>query len=173
MQINGKECDCETCRPITLDDMRMVLCAICGNKRCPHATNHIFACTGSNEPGQLGSSYGIPYAPAPTPEATEAAQEPVGSIEAGPGGAVPVLNARGIALPVPTSLYAAPQAAQDALDAARWRWLRDRMRMFQYEDTSLRHGRSQQNVPDDLPFGTEGSFWNGRIDAAIAAGGEE
>jgi hypothetical protein len=38
----------------------MVLCAICGNKRCPHATDHRHACTGSNEPGQPGSSYGPP-----------------------------------------------------------------------------------------------------------------
>ena len=52
-------CHCATCLPID-QKMRMVVCGICGNKRCPHATNHIFACTGSNEPGQLGSSYGKP-----------------------------------------------------------------------------------------------------------------
>lgn len=51
------DCWCETCRPITLTDMRMVLCPTCGNKRCPHATNHRNACTGSNEPGQPGSSW--------------------------------------------------------------------------------------------------------------------
>jgi hypothetical protein len=50
-------CWCETCRPITMDDMRMILCPTCGNKRCPHATDHRNACTGSNEPGQPGSSY--------------------------------------------------------------------------------------------------------------------
>lgn len=50
-------CWCETCRPITLLDMRMVLCPTCGNKRCPHATDHRNACTGSNEPGQKGSSW--------------------------------------------------------------------------------------------------------------------
>jgi hypothetical protein len=50
-------CWCETCRPITLADMRMVLCPTCGNKRCPHATDHRNACTNSNEPGQVGSSY--------------------------------------------------------------------------------------------------------------------
>lgn len=38
-------------------DARMILCAICGNKRCPHATDHRLACTGSNEPGQAGSLY--------------------------------------------------------------------------------------------------------------------
>lgn len=35
----------------------MIVCDICGNKRCPHATDHEHACTGSNEPGQTGSSY--------------------------------------------------------------------------------------------------------------------
>lgn len=37
---------------------RMVVCAICGNKRCPHATNHRHECTHSNAPGQHGSIYG-------------------------------------------------------------------------------------------------------------------
>lgn len=36
---------------------RMVLCQICGCKRCPHATNHIHPCTNRNEPGQPGSIY--------------------------------------------------------------------------------------------------------------------
>lgn len=36
----------------------MILCPTCGNKRCPHATDHRHACTGSNEPGQPGSCYG-------------------------------------------------------------------------------------------------------------------
>lgn len=35
----------------------MVLCPKCGNKRCPHATNHQHECTQSNEPGQQGSIY--------------------------------------------------------------------------------------------------------------------
>lgn len=35
----------------------MVLCPTCGNKRCPHATDHENACTNSNEPGQPGSIY--------------------------------------------------------------------------------------------------------------------
>lgn len=37
--------------------IRMFLCPTCGNKRCPHATFHGNACTGSNDPGQPGSSY--------------------------------------------------------------------------------------------------------------------
>ncbi len=32
-------------------------CEICGNKRCPHHTDHNLPCTGSNEPGQPGSVY--------------------------------------------------------------------------------------------------------------------
>jgi hypothetical protein len=35
----------------------MILCPICGNKRCPHATDPALACTNSNEPGQRGSAY--------------------------------------------------------------------------------------------------------------------
>lgn len=35
----------------------MFLCEHCGNKRCPHATDHRHNCTGSNESGQPGSSY--------------------------------------------------------------------------------------------------------------------
>jgi hypothetical protein len=51
------DCWCRTCRPITVDDMRFVVCPDCGNKRCPHANDHRNACTGSNEPGQPGSAY--------------------------------------------------------------------------------------------------------------------
>jgi hypothetical protein len=40
----------------------MVVCAACGNKRCPHAADHANPCTRSNEPGQPGSAY-----PAPAP----------------------------------------------------------------------------------------------------------
>lgn len=36
---------------------RMILCTICGNKRCPHASDHDLACTDSNESGQAGSVY--------------------------------------------------------------------------------------------------------------------
>jgi len=32
-------------------------CETCGNKRCPHHSNHDLACTASNEPGQPGSDY--------------------------------------------------------------------------------------------------------------------
>lgn len=59
--LNATDCWCRTCRPITLTDMRFVVCPDCGNKRCPHANDHLNACTGSNEPGQEGSAY--PAAP--------------------------------------------------------------------------------------------------------------
>ncbi|HFN0716822.1 TPA: hypothetical protein ACHB1L_001113 [Klebsiella pneumoniae] len=51
------DCWCRACRPVTLNDMRFVVCPDCGNKRCPRANDHRNACTGSNEPGQEGSAY--------------------------------------------------------------------------------------------------------------------
>ncbi len=36
---------------------RMNLCPDCGNKRCPRSAHHDRACSGSNEPGQVGSNY--------------------------------------------------------------------------------------------------------------------
>ncbi|HHN8545066.1 TPA: hypothetical protein ACRR0B_005013, partial [Citrobacter werkmanii] len=59
--LNTPDCWCRTCRPVTVSDMRFVVCPECGNKRCPHANDHRHACTGSNEPGQEGSAY--PAAP--------------------------------------------------------------------------------------------------------------
>jgi hypothetical protein len=32
-------------------------CNLCGNKRCPHHSDHELDCTGSNEPGQPGSVF--------------------------------------------------------------------------------------------------------------------
>ena len=37
--------------------VKMFLCSVCGNKRCPKATDHRLDCTNSNEPGQEGSDY--------------------------------------------------------------------------------------------------------------------
>ncbi len=54
---SGSTCWCATCRPITMADMRMVLCPACGNKRCPRAADHRHACTNSNEPGQIGCDH--------------------------------------------------------------------------------------------------------------------
>ncbi|HHJ4376157.1 TPA: hypothetical protein ACQJWS_000820 [Citrobacter freundii] len=59
--LNTPDCWCRTCRPVTVTDMRFVVCPDCGNKRCPHANDHRNACTGSNEPGQEGGEY--PAAP--------------------------------------------------------------------------------------------------------------
>lgn len=59
--LNTPDCWCRTCRPVTVTDMRFVVCPECGNKRCPRANDHRHACTGSNEPGQEGSAY--PAAP--------------------------------------------------------------------------------------------------------------
>ena len=47
---------------------RMIVCPRCGNKRCPHASDHRNACTNSNEPGQPGSIY--------SPNASLERQEP-------------------------------------------------------------------------------------------------
>lgn len=73
---DGKVCGCYTCsrrvgEVIAVSDPhadmatrisnnpvnRMIICETCGNKRCPHATDHEEECTGSNEPGQEGSWY--------------------------------------------------------------------------------------------------------------------
>lgn len=35
----------------------MIVCGLCGNKRCPHAADHDLACTASNDVGQPGSAY--------------------------------------------------------------------------------------------------------------------
>lgn len=52
------ECWCEKCAGASAAFTgRMALCPDCGNKRCPKATHHDNACTGSNEPGQKGSSW--------------------------------------------------------------------------------------------------------------------
>lgn len=32
-------------------------CETCGNKRCPHHSDHTLTCTRSNEPGQTGSVF--------------------------------------------------------------------------------------------------------------------
>jgi len=65
----NEECDCLTCVGMRLaeafelgdssawDNIVVSLCPICGNKRCPKASNHEFECTGSDELGQEGSVY--------------------------------------------------------------------------------------------------------------------
>ncbi|MBL3825141.1 MULTISPECIES: hypothetical protein [unclassified Marinobacter] len=56
---------CYTCADKQIDErtgwrltmFTFIVCPECGNKRCPRATHHDNACTGSNEPGQEGSRY--------------------------------------------------------------------------------------------------------------------
>jgi hypothetical protein len=54
---------CHTCRGKAIQAgasplaIHMLLCPTCGNKRCPKASDHTLACTGSNAPGQPGSVY--------------------------------------------------------------------------------------------------------------------
>jgi hypothetical protein len=54
-----EQCPCYECVSPTWGQWEsyMVLCPDCGNKRCPHATFHGNACTGSNKSGQPGSRY--------------------------------------------------------------------------------------------------------------------
>jgi hypothetical protein len=51
------ECSCQSCNPPKDWFRRFTVCPTCGNKRCPKGTNHNLDCTGSNEPGQKGSSW--------------------------------------------------------------------------------------------------------------------
>lgn len=51
-------CGCLKCSPNVFPNMRFNVCPICGNKRCPHATDHNYECTNSNDVGQTGSVYG-------------------------------------------------------------------------------------------------------------------
>jgi ribosomal protein S27E len=53
-------CGCHACQRKLIEFIsanRFVVCETCGYKRCPHATDHQLACTGSNEPGQPGSRF--------------------------------------------------------------------------------------------------------------------
>lgn len=58
-------CGCSACdeawrrtQPFIVQLVRqMIVCELCGNKRCPHAAHHDNVCTRSNEPGQPGSGY--------------------------------------------------------------------------------------------------------------------
>lgn len=58
--VTPEKCWCLTCRPVTVTDMRFVVCPECGNKRCPRANDCRNACSGSNDPGQAGSAYPAP-----------------------------------------------------------------------------------------------------------------
>ena len=64
--IDAELCQCHRCldqrdaRTVSgqpIFEAIMILCPTCGNKRCPHASDHNLACTNSNMPGQRGSLY--------------------------------------------------------------------------------------------------------------------
>lgn len=53
--LDAAECNCWRCigeRHDTEAMQHFVVCAVCGNKRCPKADDHRHLCTNSNEPGQ-------------------------------------------------------------------------------------------------------------------------
>lgn len=53
------KCGCYMCIGERGDaQVRMGWCS-CGNKRCPHSSDHRNACTNSNDPGQPGSIYAL------------------------------------------------------------------------------------------------------------------
>jgi hypothetical protein len=59
-KVAQQDCACYNCMKTTDPNYvvtHMIVCSTCGNKRCPHATDHKLACTNSNEPGQPGSRY--------------------------------------------------------------------------------------------------------------------
>ena len=51
-KMQGVDCNCLRCSPNVFPNLRFNVCSICGNKRCPHASDHNYECTNSNEPGQ-------------------------------------------------------------------------------------------------------------------------
>jgi hypothetical protein len=55
--LQKKTCHCYNCADPMTRLTTMIVCPKCGNKRCPHATNHNIACTDSNAPEQDGSRY--------------------------------------------------------------------------------------------------------------------
>lgn len=57
-------CWCVSCRPVTLGDMRMVLCPTCGDKRCQRAQSHELPCqAGAQALSQPGATDGPAYKP--------------------------------------------------------------------------------------------------------------
>lgn len=61
----GELCGCAKCREkidevipsfYSIASQGMILCSLCGNKRCPHASSHDYACTQSNALGQFHES---------------------------------------------------------------------------------------------------------------------
>ena len=101
-------CGCHKCNEgVTINGIpfasaRMILCPTCGNKRCPHASDHRLACTDSNEPGQAGSVYAEPE------------PEPVGTARWSDIGLISWRT--GVVLPDGTPLYTAPPTRRPLTD---------------------------------------------------------
>lgn len=69
MNVDTRTCECHRCIKekhlgstvsgvfLPLSATKLIVCPKCGNKRCPHASDHSLECTGSNEPGQGGSIF--------------------------------------------------------------------------------------------------------------------
>lgn len=61
----GNSCGCRKClkdkndsaTKMPFPNALFIVCPKCGNKRCPHASDHDFECTNSNESGQKGSVF--------------------------------------------------------------------------------------------------------------------
>lgn len=68
-RLEGED-NCGQCWSCLTNHNFMIVCVDCGNKRCPKATDHHNACTGSNEPEQAGSVYGGLGPDAPPPSLT-------------------------------------------------------------------------------------------------------
>ncbi len=52
-----RKCNAEFIKSAPKTFRGMIICPECGNKRCPHASDHTYACTDSNAPGQPGSVF--------------------------------------------------------------------------------------------------------------------
>jgi predicted nucleic-acid-binding Zn-ribbon protein len=57
LDLSGKTPSEQMQAMVELNVFIMILCPICGNKRCPHAANHDLNCSVSNDLGQTGSAY--------------------------------------------------------------------------------------------------------------------
>jgi hypothetical protein len=54
------DCGCWEC-DVDEHGRRMFVCEVCGNKRCPHATDHRNSCTSSNDVGQTAVLMRTPH----------------------------------------------------------------------------------------------------------------
>jgi len=69
--IENKEAVSDCIRERSAMEQTMIVCTRCGNKRCPHATDHRMHCTHSNALGQVGQLLESAAAPETTTENKE------------------------------------------------------------------------------------------------------